>query len=103
MQHYRSRLPIPQAIADAPELLPWLEPVFSAFFELATCRNMDGPIPWTAIHLYAKANQYLDRLEWFTGLIRAMDSVYLQHISKKNKSLASAGKKKGAAVGQRRK
>lgn len=64
---------------------------------------MDGPIPWTAIHAYAKAHKYIDRLEWFTGLIRDMDSVYLDHVSKKNKSINSANsrKKKGKAVGQK--
>jgi len=46
--------------------------------------------------MYAKALQYHDRLEWFTGLIRDMDAVYLEHLSKKNKIGKAAAPKKGA-------
>lgn len=75
--------------------MPWLVPIFSAFFELSTCRSEGGPIPWTAIHMYAKAHKHDDQLEWFTGLIRDMDAVYLENLSKKHK-LGKTAPTKGA-------
>jgi hypothetical protein len=65
--------------------------VFSAFFELSTCRHDSGPIPWTAIHLYAEAYEY--PFEWFSRLIRDMDVVYVAHLNKKS---AKAAPVKGA-------
>jgi hypothetical protein len=86
-------VPIPQRIAEAPELLPWLNHVFGAFFELSTCRHELGPIPWTALHLYVQAHEVED-LEWFTGLIRAMDSAYIAHHNKKRIKAKVGGEKK---------
>lgn len=60
---------------------------------------MEGPIPWTAIHAYATAHKYKDQLDWFTGLIRDMDAVYLESQNKKQKLGKSAPAKK--AVGRK--
>lgn len=88
---------MPNRIADAPELLPWLQGVFAAFFELSTCRIDSGPIPWTAIHTYSEVYEY--PFEWFSKLIRDMDVVYIAHLNKKSPNTApskgSIGKKKG--------
>lgn len=50
---------LPDPIANAPELLPWLSPYYTAFEELLTDRPVDGisgeahAIPWTSINQYA--------------------------------------------------
>lgn len=87
---------MPRRIADAPELLPWLPDTFRAFFELSTCRHEQGPIPWTALHLYAQAHDIPDgeELDRFTGLIRAMDSAYIAAINKRNSKSKITEKKK---------
>jgi hypothetical protein len=71
---------VPSSIANAPELLPWLNEEYEAFFELNTCR-MDGVLPWTAIHQYAVAIGFYDtpdEFQRFTWLMRAMDKVYIE-------------------------
>lgn len=67
---------MPERIANAPELLPWLVPVMEAFYELSTCRVQDlGPIPWNAIQEYARVTGMEPyRL---TRLIREVDAVYI--------------------------
>lgn len=79
-------VPVPDRIANAPELLPWLHGTFGAFFELATCRHENGPIPWTALYTYAQAHGISEgeELARFTGLIRAMDSAYIEDINKRH-------------------
>lgn len=59
----------------------------SAFSELSTCRQIGmatGPIPWGDIIEFARFSG-LDEslLELFLRVIRAMDTVYLEWISKK--------------------
>lgn len=78
----RSRSPLPEAIANAPELSPGLGLYFAAFFDLTTCRSQgaysQGPIPWTAIDRYAEANEFAgeQRQDLFHH-VRAMDEAYL--------------------------
>lgn len=52
----RERLPIPDAIANAPELYHGLDFYFLAYIELSSCRVQDGLIPWTAIAEYCVAH-----------------------------------------------
>lgn len=66
---------------DEPPLLP-LSPLFlSAFMELTTERQIGmglGPIPWSAILLYAERKNLDPGIhEAFVHVIRAMDSAYL--------------------------
>lgn len=82
-------LPLPEKIANAPELLPGLEPYFEAFSRLSTCRQIGmgvGPIPWTAIVQYA-ALQELD--QWHADMliwcIEAMDAAYLNWSAERSK------------------
>lgn len=54
---------LPDPIANAPELWPWLSPYYSAFEELlpdAKISEMSGdrhPIPWSAIDRYAERHR----------------------------------------------
>jgi hypothetical protein len=105
LQSIRQGLPVPSRIADAPELLPWLRPVYNAFTELSTCRHDSGPIPWTAIQSYAEAYGYdNDEFELlrFTRLIRSMDRAYLEKAHEKQKRLSEKPKTK-PSVGKGRK
>jgi hypothetical protein len=80
LQAYRAKQKVPDRIANAPELLPWLNGEYEAFFELSTCRS-DGVIPWTALHHYATVNGFADThadFQRFVWLIRAMDKVYIE-------------------------
>lgn len=77
---------MPEKIANAPELLPWLRAEYQAFFELGTCRTELNPIPWTALYQYATAYGFADdenELERFTQLIRAMDIRYIEIMREK--------------------
>lgn len=81
MQAIRQKVAVPERIANAPDLFPWLRAEYEAFFELATCRTELNPIPWTALHQYAVANGFADTHEdlyRFTKLIRAMDVRYIE-------------------------
>ena len=55
----RYNMPIPDAIANAPELEFGSDFYLAAYLELSSCRT-DGPIPWTAIADYCIAYQLDD-------------------------------------------
>jgi hypothetical protein len=81
-QCVREKTPLPDPIANAPELAPGLEPYFGAFFDLTTCRSTgwtEGPIPWTAVHFYAEAHNFEgeEREDLFYH-VRAMDDAFLK-------------------------
>lgn len=54
---------LPDPIANAPELWPWLSPYYAAFEELLSDTRIDGMsgdrslIPWTAIDRYAQRHE----------------------------------------------
>ena len=80
------RQPIPDVMANAPELGLGLEFFYEAFLELSTCRAVGfgvGPIPWVAMDRYARrygvAGEDFDR---FRQLIRALDEVFMAHANK---------------------
>jgi hypothetical protein len=56
---HRYRMPVPDAIANAPELQFGSDFYLSAYLELSSCRT-DGPIPWTAIADYCIAHHLDD-------------------------------------------
>jgi hypothetical protein len=91
-------LPIPDAIADPPELDPGLQWYLSAFFELSTDRSMGfgpGPIPGMAIRDFAKWYQVTaDEFDDFVYLIRELDAEWLDWTAKQSekKSKAKPGK-----------
>jgi hypothetical protein len=82
------KMPVPDRIRNAPELLPGLEMFYRAFHSLSTCRPVGmgvGAIPWTAVHAYGTM-QELDQLQ-FEALeyhIGRMDSAYLEWSHRKN-------------------
>jgi hypothetical protein len=93
LQAIRQGLKVPSRIADAPELFPWLRPVYNAFLELHTCRNDNGPIPWTALYSYAQAYGYAksdSELHRFTMLMRGMDKAFIAASGDKQKKLHEA-------------
>ncbi len=85
----RERLPLPDKIKNAPNLLTGLELFYAAFFELATCRGVgfgEGPIPWTAIHTYCVDYDIVgEQREDMHLHVRTMDNTYLNYQSSKSK------------------
>jgi hypothetical protein len=79
----KQNLPLPKAIANAPELELGLEFVYKAFWELSSCRQCGfgiGYIPWPAIAEYAAFyGLEADEFDDFVYQIRAMDKAYVQH------------------------
>jgi len=79
--------PAPSWLEDEPFLAPGEDFYLGAFWELSTCRAMGmsiGPIPWDKVVDYARfAGLDYDNLGLFVMVIRAMDSVYLEWLSKK--------------------
>lgn len=76
-------MPIPKAIAEAPDLLQGLSLFFSAYKALQTCRQVgmgEGPIPWTAISYYADTLEFDDDqrslLHYFVG---KLDGAYFEY------------------------
>lgn len=86
-------MPLPKAIADAPELEPGLDLFYLAFMDLTTCRSMgfgEGPIPWTAVRDYCNDMDLEgDQREDMFIHIRLMDTVYLNHRASKVKKDAA--------------
>jgi hypothetical protein len=89
----RMHRPLPKAIANAPELNLGLEFVYSAYWDLSTCRDYGwgcGPIPWTSIFDFAKGHELdADETEEFVHLIRSMDKAHLEHINAENEKKAT--------------
>lgn len=82
---------MPDAIQNAPDLLPGLELFWSGFQDLASCRSqgygVPGPIPWTAIHTYCEAHgiEGRQREDMFYHVER-LDKVYLDWSAKRFKT-----------------
>jgi len=80
--------PIPERIANAPEIKEHMRFYIEAFFDLTSERQIgfaEGPIPFFAIVNYARlldcdAEDFADLLYF----IREMDSEYLSFRAKKN-------------------
>lgn len=91
----RRRQPLPDAIANAPELFSGLEVYYEAFLELTTCRQVgfgEGPIPWDAIDRYAERHGIADEEDYedFVDMVRALDDAYLKH--RRDKAEREAGR-----------
>ncbi len=90
------RKPLPEAIANAPDLLPGLELYYVAFMDLSSSRALgmgEGPIGWAVIDQYARSNEFnseqRDDLFFHLG---KMDTAYLDYRSDQLK--AKSPKKK---------
>ena len=88
----RANHPLPDAIANAPSLLPGLELYYGAFMELHSDRPYHmggaGPIPWSSIMRYAEFAGLTDEDDIYLlhVYIRAMDEFYLNDQAKKAKN-----------------
>lgn len=88
-------MPLPDAIAGAPELLAGLEAYYEAFIELSTCRDSGmgvGPIPWTAVDQYARRYGFTgDGFGYLLKMVRALDDAFLKHQRQKDKEARDNG------------
>ena len=84
--------PIPERIANAPQLQVGLQLYLQAFFDLDTERahsNGPTPIPWTAMAAYADAYELdQEQREDLFFFVRRLDSVQLDRISKRMEAAA---------------
>lgn len=88
-QAIRAGQPIPERIANAPELQPGLQLYLMAFYDLDTERSHANGltlIPWSSIAGYAQAfdfdEEQTDDLFYF---IKAMDSAHIEALGAKRK------------------
>jgi hypothetical protein len=88
-QCIRTRSPLPNAIANAPQLLPGLELYYNAFMDLTSCRQMgfgEGPISWLSVAEYCAVHSIEgDQREELFYHIREMDTAYLELRAKQSK------------------
>ena len=95
-QCIRERRPLPDAIANAPELKFGLELFYMAFMDLTSCRSIGygaGPIPWSAIQTWCAAYdiQGEQREDLFYHVER-LDKSYLDWSVKKQKAVTQSTK-----------
>lgn len=79
-------MPIPDAIANAPEVETGLEFYLQAFLDLDSSRSLGlsmGPIPWTAINEWAKRHEVEDQ-EDFDDLVYMVSRLDAQWVVMKN-------------------
>lgn len=80
--------PLPDAIANAPEISLGLELYYEAFLELHSCRGVgfgEGPIPWTSIIDYCEAFDIDgEQREDLIYHVTRLDKVYLDWTRKKS-------------------
>lgn len=92
-QAYRMGKPLPDNIANAPELLLGLDLYFTAFMDLTTERPIgygEGPIPWSAVRRWCHEHAIIgEQLEDMHYHIRKLDSVYLDHRAEQAKKAAA--------------
>lgn len=78
----RERLPLPQKIQNAPQLILGLELYYSAFIDLNSTRSLGmvpGPIPWPVIKGYAETYEFSEeQTEDLFYFVRSMDKAYLE-------------------------
>lgn len=88
-QAFRAGQPLPERIANAPELIIGLQLYIQAFFDLDSDRNHQfAPmaIPWTSIKDYAVAfGLDEEQTEDMMFLVRKMDNEHLKRLSAKMK------------------
>lgn len=90
----RDNLPVPAAIANAPELEFGANLFLNAFVELSSCRSQDGPIPWTAMIDYCTVNELDAELrDELMYIVRSVDSDIMAYRAAKAESKTGPGKK----------
>lgn len=95
-QAVRAGEPLPERIANAPELTNGLQIYLQAFFDLDAERShamAPTPIPWTSIAAYARAFEFdEEQTEDLFFHVRRMDAEHLKRISAKIDSKTKAKK-----------
>jgi hypothetical protein len=98
-QAVRGRKPLPDAIANAPDLNSGLELYYVAFMDLTSSRALgatEGPIAWNVIDYYCRVLQFSEeQREDAFFFIAAMDKAYLDFRAEKPKSKVASKKGKG--------
>jgi hypothetical protein len=86
-QAVQSGAPIPERIANAPELINGLQIYLQAFFDLDSERNHGfslSAIPWQSIKEYAETYEFdAEQKEDLLFFIRRMDQAHLDRLDKK--------------------
>ena len=93
-QCYRQKLPLPEKIQNAPELLLGLELFYIAFMNLTSCRTQgygtEGPIGWLQISEYCLIHGIIgEQRDDLIYHVQKMDEVYLKFKAKKLKATAN--------------
>lgn len=82
--------PLPESIANAPELILGLELYLQAFFDLDSTRNggdLLSPISWLSIKEYAMTFSFdVEQTESLFAHIRGMDISHIERVSKQHKA-----------------
>jgi len=90
-QCVRERLPIPDAIANAPEMGHGLDFYLAAYVELSSCRVQDGLIPWTAIANYCIAHDLDSEMcDEIMFIVRRVDTEIQSYRFEKEKAKAKS-------------
>jgi hypothetical protein len=81
-------VPLPESIANAPELELGLELFFSAFWDLTTCRPSGWsvqPIPWSAIIEWGQMHELdYEEMDDLLFYVREMDSEFIDYVAEQN-------------------
>lgn len=87
IRSYKHRMPLPDRVANAPEMPLGMDLYFTAFAELSSCRPVGmgmGAIPWTSMIDYAKAYEFDDeQREDLFFFVRALDKAFLDYHKEK--------------------
>lgn len=84
-------MPVPERVANAPELQPGLELFLNAFMELTSCRGLGfgavGPIPWLTLHEYCSIHDITgEQREDLIYHVQRMDKAYMDWQQNKAKA-----------------
>lgn len=92
-------MPLPDTIANAPELGPGLDFFYMAFLDLTSCRELGhavGPISWLTIQRYAEVYEVEgEQREDLFYYVQGMDDAYLKRAAAKAKKDNKASQKGG--------
>jgi len=79
--------PLPERIANAPELQAGLQLYLQAFFDLDSERSELKPIPWSSMIDYAMAFDFdEEQTEDLVYIIRKVDSAHINRLAEKQKA-----------------
>lgn len=94
-QAQKMGMPLPDKIANKPELTSGLELYWKAFVELSSDRQIsmaEGPIPWSSMNMWAHRHGIFgDDFDRFVAVLRSLDEAYLQKRHKGQKKIVGKG------------